>query len=170
MLGASLLALAISLGVVTAGCTDPRRSTEATVADSAAGELPFRMAGPGGAAIVVPVFINGHGPVDLILDTGATLTCVDTSLARQLALPERRGVLGMGVTVGGSGRLALHGVDSLRVGGALARKLTVCAMDLRALRNVERDVHGLLGLNVLREFRVTLDFERGVLRLEDPRS
>jgi predicted aspartyl protease len=169
--GALLLALAIGIGgVLPAGCTDPRRSTDATVADSASGELPFRLAGPGGAAIVVPVYINGHGPVDLILDTGATLTCVDTAFARRLALPVRRGMLGMGVTVGGSGRLALHAVDSLRVGGAVARKLTVCAMDLRALQSIERNVHGLLGLNVLREFRVTLDFERSVLRLADPSS
>ena len=135
--------------------------------DSASGELAFRMAGMGGAAIVVPVFINGRGPTDLILDTGATLTCVDSTLARELQLPERRGTLGMAIGVGGSGRVQLRRVDSIRVGGALARELTVCAMDLRALQAVSPNVRGLLGLNVLRNFRVTLDFDRKVLRLAE---
>jgi predicted aspartyl protease len=137
-------------------------------ADSAAGEVKFRMTGPGGAALVVPVYINGDGPVDLILDTGATLTCLDSSLARELALPERRAALGMAVAVGGSGRVRLHAVDSLRVGRAVARSLTVCAIDLRELRRLGGNVRGLLGLNVLREFRVTLDFEREIVRLAPP--
>jgi hypothetical protein len=41
-------------------------------------------------------------------------------------------------------------------------------MDLRALRPVDPAVRGLLGLNFLRSFRVTLDFEREVLRLAAP--
>jgi predicted aspartyl protease len=103
--------------------------------------------------------------VDLILDTGATYTCVDSSLARELALPERRVAVGVAVGVGGTGRVRLHAVDSLRVGAAVVRDVTVCSMDLRALRQLGGDVHGLLGLNVLRRFRVTLDFEREVMRL-----
>ena len=43
---------------------------------------------------------------------------------------------------------------------------TDCAIDLQALRVVGANVRGLLGLNVLREFRVTLDFERQILRLD----
>ena len=147
-------------------CPDPRRAaSSSTPADSAAGELAFRWAGPGDAAIVVPVRINGREPVDLILDTGATLTCVDSTLARGFALPERRAAVGAAVGIGGAGRVRLHAVDSLQLGASVVRDLTVCSMDLRALRAVGRDIHGLLGLNVLRGFRVTLDFEREVLRL-----
>jgi predicted aspartyl protease len=161
-----VIGLIALVGGSLGACPDLRQTAEATVpADSAAGELRFQLSGPGGAAIVVPVSINGHAPVDLILDTGATLTCIDTAFARQLALPERRMAIGMAVGIGAAGRVRLHAVDSLRVGNAVARKLTVCAMDLRALRPLGRDVHGLLGLNVLRNFRVTLDFKRQVLRL-----
>ena len=41
------------------------------------------------------------------------------------------------------------------------------AVDLRHLQDLPGfDVDGLLGLNLLKSFRVTLDFERQVLRLE----
>ena len=149
-------------------CADVGGSDTTPPADSAAGELGFRLAGPGGAAIVVPVHINGRGPVDLILDTGASITCVDTSLAREFALPEQRLTVGTAVGVGGTGRVRLHRVDSLRVAGAVARRINVCAMDLSAMRVVAPNVRGLLGLNVLKPFTVTIDFERGVLRLAAP--
>jgi predicted aspartyl protease len=167
VLGSALLALgaaAPDLG----SCADRRAGAISVPADSAAGEVPFRFAGSGGAAIVVPVSVDGRAPVDLILDTGATLTCVDAALAREWALPEQRFAVGRAVGIGASGRVTLHGVDSLRVGSVVARKLTVCSMDLRALQTVGAEVRGLLGLNLLRRFRVTLDFERRVLRLDAP--
>jgi predicted aspartyl protease len=149
-----------------AGCADLRRpASTAVTADSSAGELAFRWAGPGGAALVVPVRINGAEPVDLVLDTGATLTCVDSALTRELALPEQRAVRGSAVGVGGSGQVRLYRVDSLQLGTAVARGLTVCALDLQALRAIAPEVRGLLGLNVLRGFQVTLDFERQVVAL-----
>jgi predicted aspartyl protease len=165
-LAAVVAGLTIGCGI---GCTDPRRpASSSAAADSAAGEVGFRWAGPGGAALVVSARVNGRAPVDLILDTGATLTCVDTSLVRELALPEQRTILGAAVSIRGAGRVRLYSVDSLQVGAAVARGLTVCALDLRALRPVSPEVRGLLGLNFLRSFRVTLDFERDILRLAPP--
>jgi hypothetical protein len=58
----------------------------------------------------------------------------------------------------------------MRVGAASARGLTACALDLQVLRRVGPEVRGLLGLNFLRGFRVTLDFEREVLRLTRPQN
>jgi predicted aspartyl protease len=166
MLFAIVAAVAIAVG---AGCSDVRHSASSSAPrDSAAGEIAFDWAGPGGAAVTVPVRINGRGPVDLILDTGATMTCVDTALAREWKLPEQRGFLGGAIGLGGSGPVSLLRVDSLAIGAARARGLTVCAMSLGALRSVAPEVRGLLGLNVLRNFRVTLDFERGVVRLAPP--
>jgi Aspartyl protease len=159
------VALAAASG---AACADAGPADVTPPADSASGELGFRLAGPGGAAVVVPVYINGQGPIDLILDTGATLTCVDSSLTRELSLPEQRLTIGAAVGVGGTGRVRLHRVDSLRVAGSTTRQLSVCAMDLSAMKIVAPSVRGLLGLNVLRQFTVTLDFERNVLRLVAP--
>jgi predicted aspartyl protease len=161
----SSLALLGLIAVAGNGCVDAAGNDVTPPADSAAGEQGFRLAGAGGAAIVVPVHINGRGPIDLILDTGATLTCLDTSLVRELALPERRLTFGAAVGVGGGGRVGMHRVDSLRIAGAVTRNINVCALDLGAMRVVAPTVRGLLGLNVLRNFTVTLDFQRSVVRL-----
>ena len=139
-------------------------------ADSAAGEIPFRLAGPGGAALLVSVHIDGRGPYQLVLDTGATLTCLDQPLVAELGLRQARGAVGVAAGVGGSGRLRLYRVDSLRVGGALLEDLSVCAVDLAHIAALDRDVKGLLGLNVLRNVRVTMDFDRNVVRLEAPEA
>jgi predicted aspartyl protease len=155
--------------VACVACADPRRPASSSApADSAAGEVAFTWAGPGGAAITVPVHINGRGPVELILDTGATMTCVDTALAREWALPEQRAMRGVAAGLGGTGRVRLVRVDSLTIGAAVVRGLTACSMDLQVLRAVGPEVRGLLGLNALRSFRVILDFERGVMRLAPP--
>jgi len=138
-------------------------------ADSAAGEVPFRLAGPGGAAVVVRAALNGRDSVDLIVDTGATLTCLDERFARELQLPEQRGMVGAGVGVGGSGRVRLVRVDSLRVGTMTAEDLMACTLDLAALDRVTPGARGLLGLNFLKNFRVTLDFRREVLLLAPTR-
>jgi hypothetical protein len=47
----------------------------------------------------------------------------------------------------------------------VVRELSICAMDLQALRMIGTDVRGIVGLNVMRHFRVTLDFDRRVIRL-----
>lgn len=137
-------------------------------ADSAAGEVPFQLAGPGGAALIVPVHIGGEGPFDFVLDTGATLTCVEETLSERLALSEPTGVVGAGAGVQGAGRMRLVQIDSLRVGAATAQDLLACELDLQHIGQLGLDIQGLLGLNFLRSFRVTLDFERSVVGLQDP--
>jgi predicted aspartyl protease len=169
---AGSLAAGLSLCAASlAACSDVGRSAAASApADTTAGAVSFRLAGAGGAAIVVPAYINGRGPIDLILDTGATVTCLDSTLVRELALPRRRATIGTTVGVGGAGRVQLVQMDSLRVGEARAEELTACSLDLGALRLVGRDVRGLLGLNFLRSFRMTLDFERRTLHLTRPQD
>ena len=132
------------------------------------GEVAFELAGPGGAALVVPVRINGTGPYDFVLDTGATVTSVDPQLAERLALPDVTGTIGYGGGIGGAGQVRLVEIDSLEVGTARATDLTGAVVDLAGVRSAGLDVDGLVGLNFLRSYRVTLDFERNALRLDAP--
>ena len=159
------------IAILAVGCTGIGTPKSVTMPpDSAAGEVAFHLAGPNGTAIIVPAVLNGHDSVSLILDTGATLTCLDDSVARDLKLPERVGMVGAGAVVGGTGHIRLVKLDSIRVGGASARDLTACAIDLSNVRAISPKVRGLLGLNFLRNFRVTLDFERNIVRLQPPAS
>jgi predicted aspartyl protease len=132
------------------------------------GEVQFELAGTGGAALVVPVKVNGTGPYPFVLDTGATLTCVDQQLATELELREPVGRIGFGAGVGGSGQMRLVSIDSLQVGEAKTSSLIGCALDLQSIKGAGLDVRGLLGLNFLKEYRVTLDFTNRTLRLDTP--
>lgn len=148
------------------GCDGALPGRVTVQADTAGGEVPLRVAGRGGAVLLVAVHINGAGPYNLVLDTGATLTCIDERLARELALPRKTGAVGLGAGVGGSGRVALVQVDSIRVGSSSVANLTACVLDLRHLRDLGAGgVNGLLGLNFLNGFRVTLDFEQRLMTL-----
>ena len=159
----------LSVAIVAAGCrqTGAPARVEAP-ADSAAGEVAFELSGPGGAALMVPVYVNGQGPFRFVLDTGATLTCVDQQIAARLELPQARGVTGVGAGVGSSGRMQIVRVDSVRLGAARAEELMACALDLQHTGSVGLEIDGLLGLNFLRAFRVTIDFEREILLLQEP--
>jgi predicted aspartyl protease len=137
-------------------------------ADPEPGEVPFELSGPGGAALVVPVTVNGQGPYPFVLDTGATVTCVDAALAKELELPERQGVVGIGGGVRGVGQMQVLSIDSVELGDAKVTGLIGCAVDLAPMQTAGLDIQGLLGLNFLKHYRVTLDFHDQLLRLDDP--
>ena len=122
------------------------------------------MARPNGAAVLVPVQINGRPAIDFVLDTGATLSCVDVSLARELQLPEDDAIGGIAVGAMNVGRLQTVRVDSLRVGNAVVYDVPACVLDLEALRR-GFGAQGLIGLNFLKSFDMQLDFDRNVLTL-----
>lgn len=159
--------LLVSLVVLlTVRCVQTEVGGADVAADAKTGETAFRLAEPNDTAIIVPVMIDGKGPYDFVLDTGATLTCIGESLANELALPEPRGVFGRGATIGGSGNMRLVQIESLRIGETEATNVMACAVDLSNIRQLGLDVRGLLGLNVLKNFRVTLDFQRKLMRLD----
>jgi predicted aspartyl protease len=135
-------------------------------ADSAAGEVAFEMTGPGGAALVVPVHVNGEGPFDFVLDTGATLMCLDQGLVSRLGVVVDEARRGMAAGIEGTGGIQLVGLDSVRVGDARATELSACVLDLAHTQALGIEFDGLIGLNFLREFRVTLDFGRNILILQ----
>lgn len=124
------------------------------------GAVAFRLAGPNDAALLVPVHVNGQGPMEFVFDTGATVTCVDESVAEELALPEV--TVGTGVAIGARGaeQVRIVRIDSMRIGTATADSLLACVTDLDVLRAIGPGVRGLVGLNFMKPFRVTLDFQQ----------
>lgn len=132
------------------------------------GEVEFDLVGPGGAALVVPVRINGSGPFPFVLDTGATVTCLDEALVKELSLPDAPGAVAIGGGLGGIGSMRLVALESVALGEALVRDLQGCAVDLAPMQKAGLDVRGLLGLNFLRAYRLTVDFARRTVRVERP--
>ena len=146
------------------GCTIPSQVGQPT--EISPGEVRFEMAPPNDAAIIVPVKINGKGPYKFVLDTGATFTCVDNKLADELKLPEWKGQFSVGVLTPGEGSMRLVNLDSLEVGDAKATKLQACTIDLQQMQKLGLDAKGLVGLNFLKPYRMSIDFQKRVLRLE----
>jgi len=161
----SWLAFAM-LPFLVASCVPQGPSRTTAPADSAAGEVAIRLVQPGDVALLVPVVINGEGPFDFVLDTGATMVCLTDSLAQRLDLPPRSMPFGFQIGVQGRERARIVDIDSMRVGAASAEDLPGCIIDLQMLQVGDLEIHGLLGLNFLKNFHVTFDFERSIVRFE----
>jgi predicted aspartyl protease len=112
-----------------------------------------------GSSVVVPVTLNGVLNAKLALDTGATITVVSRRIARSLALSPL-GTSRVG-TVGGIVNLPLARLGSLKVGEAEVQDLVVSIHDFSPDPRIE----GLLGLDFLKNFHVSLDVKRNLLVL-----
>ncbi len=162
------LLLACVLSGSMLGCVLPGTKEVGSPADASPGAVEFRMAGPNDAAIIVPVKINGRGPYDFVLDTGATFTCLDDEFADELKLPEWKGSFGTVVVGPGGGGMKLLKVETLEVGNARATGLAACSIDLNRMAPPGLGIKGLVGLNFLKSYRITIDFEKKLLKLEKP--
>jgi len=112
-----------------------------------------------GSSVIVPVTLNGALRVNLALDTGATITVVSRRIARSLALSPL-GTSKVG-TVGGIVSLPLARLGSLKIGDAEVQDLVVSIHDFSPDPRIE----GLLGLDFLKNFHVSLDARRNLLVL-----
>ena len=119
----------------------------------------------GGQVIaLVPVTIDGHGPYTFALDTGASQSLVDSSVAKQLQVRKTGGTHRVaGVT--SVAKVQTIRVARWRVGSVRLPPTTVVEANL-PFGNVDGGVQGLLGSDMLSQFDVvTIDYAHGVLRL-----
>lgn len=129
-------------------------------------EVPLTIvSGPGGTVLaLVPVYINGQGPFGFALDTGASMTVVDSSVVKQLNLPVV-GSAGEATGVGGMVTAQLVRVDSWRVGNVNLPPQTIATVDLPG-SNTERGLKGLLGSDILSDYgEISVNYDRRVLTL-----
>jgi len=103
--------------------------------------------------IWAPVMIDGKGPFRLVLDTGASRSGVEASVARELGLPldQSPQLMLQGVT----GRVA---VPSIRVGSLLIGDLTLSPVTLPIVTDALGGAEGILGTEGLADKRIYIDF------------
>ena len=108
--------------------------------------------------IVLSVLVNGKGPYAFALDTGASSSGVSPALASELGLANR-GKLSM---MGGAGTIGgfVSSIDSMQIGETRIAALTVVVADFFAPLSevVGLPIVGVIGHNVLKQFRVTIDY------------
>jgi predicted aspartyl protease len=113
-------------------------------------------------AELVPVYIDGKGPFEFLLDTGSTVSSVSEGLASRLHLTKSGSTAKVhGVT--GSSKVPQATVTRWKLGAAA---LAPDALSELNLASTSGGVAGLLGSDELRHFgSVTIDFTRHQLRL-----
>jgi predicted aspartyl protease len=128
----------------------------------------FRLAGGAQPLILLPVHVNGQGPFEFILDTGAGTSLLSSGLAKQLEVK----VLGSkeGQSAGGKVSVSLAKVESLAVGEAKLDDVDVGIVDLSHIgKTIGAKIDGDLGYNFLGRFRLTIDYDKLEIRFDDPK-
>jgi len=171
------------------GRTDPREHADVAIThvtlnptiDDAALAMPAMTASahiddPSGVVRVPFQLVNNHIYADGTIDGKPAHFLVDTGGANIVtpAAADRLGLKGEGkLAAGGVGDeqvdLALAHAREVRLGGAVLERPVFYVIDMGALGPVEGVVSdGLVGFEMFRRFRVTVDYAAHVLTLTDP--
>jgi hypothetical protein len=132
------------------GPADPEETELTTGADAA-------------ARVTAPVLINGQGPYQFVVDTGANHSVLASEVAAPLDLPT-------------AGRAGVHGIAGVEPAETvLVRSLTIGTLTSRRIRapllpKARLGADGLLGVDVLKNRRVLIDFQRNELRIGSSRE
>jgi len=165
----SLIALLLTL----AGCaTPPRDPIQSRGTAVKTTELKFHYAGPNLPLILVPTNVNGQGPFDFILDTGNAAGVpflLSQRVAHKLAVnTEETPVPGTFAVGGGQAKVFLGQVQSVALGDFTsgASQVGVTEMLDKLSERIGANLEGNLGYSFLKDFRLTIDYPRSVLKLD----
>ena len=130
------------------------------------GELsPIRYHSLGHSQIGVPVMINGRGPYEFLLDTGAQLTVVEPSLAAELHLPARGSVGVISVTHYADAPIDV--AERVEAGSMLVEHAIVAIAKLGRLKDLYPNIGGKLGESFLSHFDLLIDYPHKILCLDE---
>jgi predicted aspartyl protease len=118
-----------------------------------------------GSSAYLSVTVNGSQPASLLLDTGAWLTVFNPALVQRLGLAVPVTAPRMLLTAAGGKTLdmPLVHVNSIKIGTMVVETLDVGVHDTLP---EEKEVDGVLGMDVLNHFKMTINRESKQLTLE----
>jgi hypothetical protein len=143
-------ALAFS-SLVTAGCQAETKPVPIVA------EFPFRWT-PG--QIEVQVSFEGRPPIWCILDSGAEISMLDEELARTWKI---------GPIVRYEGQERIENA-AVRIGSFLLPRQPFTLWALDNFRRQKRDIRGVIGCELFERYVVTLDFQKQVVILNEPKT
>jgi hypothetical protein len=151
------LALAAVALLLVAGCG----GSKPTAAPKGQYDVTIRILKHGKQVMaLVPVTIDGHGPYTFALDTGASQSLVDSSVAKALRAKKT------GDTHKVAGVTSVTKVSEIKVAHWSVGKVVLPATTVVEANLPFGGVQGLLGSDMLSQFDVvTIDYAHGVLRL-----
>ena len=127
------------------------------------GDDPSRVATGRDTALrmVAPVTLNGQGPFNFLVDTGANRSCISQTLADRLKI-EAGAPVSVRTVVGARMRSSVV-VDRLQLGAKTQRHVTTPVLPMKG---IEGD--GVLGVDWLKNRRLVLDFNGHGLEITAP--
>ncbi len=120
------------------------------------------------------VSVNGEPPADFLLDTGASITVIDSAYAAQHGIASQGAlqVQGAGSSQGGA---SLSQIDSLRLDGVDGQGVVIASQKIAVMainRHLEpffwRPVAGVLGYDFMSRFVTEIDFDKERLTVYAP--
>ena len=118
----------------------------------------------------VPVYVNGKGPYDFVLDTGAGNTVVTPEMASTIGL-EAKPVHGIARGLGGDVQLELAAVDAISVGDAKISHSQVVVLDLSKVSPKGKLIeNGIIGYDFLKNFETVIDYPEKQFSFIDERD
>lgn len=160
------IATVIGSSILVGACSTAREAMRPPILVNLAEQAEDDAAKVGASAdvaqrVTAPVMINGRGPYEFVVDTGANRTVVAAELAAELGLPM-------------AGRAQIHGIAgveasetasiaSLAVGRVVSKRLRTPVLSRARL-----GADGLMGVDVLKNRRVAIDFRRNLLTIGRP--
>jgi hypothetical protein len=112
--------------------------------------------------LTVQVRVNGRGPYNFIVDSGADTSVVGLRIARALELP-------LGTPVILNGMTSRNIVDRVNVEAMTLGSSTLRNVQLPALREADLGGDGMIGIDALAQQRLMMDFEKRLIKVEDAR-
>ena len=129
--------------------------------------IPFRIS-LSRPLMMLDVEVNGFGPFNFVLDTGASF-CVLTPDTAKAAGVLRAGKNPTAIGAGGRVKAGLARLKTFRLGPHQARNLEVALISLVEVeKHVGVRVAGLIGYNFLKKYVVTIDYPGRRLSLKRP--
>jgi clan AA aspartic protease (TIGR02281 family) len=132
-------------------------------------EIRFRLCDPG-HLILVKILVNDAGPFDFILDTGASMTVLSPASASAAGIG-KGGLKAKALAAKGSLDARVVRLRSLQIGSLTVRGLSAAVVRLETLHDsLGVKVDGIVGYNLLRRYRLTIDYPKRRLWLESSSS
>jgi clan AA aspartic protease (TIGR02281 family) len=133
--------------------------------------VPFRLS-KAIPLIIVQAVVNGKGPFNFVVDTGASMTVISPAVAKRAGVTFAQT---RAIATGADGHMkaSIARLKSLVIGAAGVKDLQVAVISLAVLnRSTRLKLGGIVGYNVLRRYRVTIDYgeKRILLRPISPRK
>jgi hypothetical protein len=108
----------------------------------------------------VEVRVNGRGPYQFLVDSGADSSVVGLRIARDLQLP-------LGTPAILNGMTDRNLVDRVQVESLTLGPTTITNLELPALREEDLGGQGMIGIDALVRRRLMMDFEKRLIKVED---